>query len=161
MAYSFPLQRILDLKEREKESLVRSLADSLKKKETAEKEYIETCHIQQRAEEHLSRIPEQGIQVKELLEQYRFIQQVAGKVKRAEEILSTLEKEVEREMEKVKGKEIEVKTYRLLRENGYRKWLNEEEKKEQKALDEISIHSFLKKREDSTQTGRNVSSPAE
>ncbi|WP_245605601.1 flagellar export protein FliJ [Thermicanus aegyptius] len=153
MAYSFPLQRILDLKEREKEFLVRSLADSLQKKETAEKEYIETRHIQQRAEEHLSRIPEQGIQVKELLEQYRFIQQVAGKVKRAEEILSTLEKEVEREMEKVKGKEMEVKTYRRLRENGYREWLNEEEKKEQKALDEISIHSFLKKRENATQTG--------
>lgn len=147
MSYTFPLQKILDLKEKEKESMRLSLAESLGKKNDAEKEWQEISRRRQEVEEEFTRTPSQVVRMSDLVDQYRFLCQTARLEKEKVEQLKEIEREVEEKREEVKGKEMEVKTFQRLKDKELGRWKVEEARKEQGQLDEISQRAYLQKME--------------
>lgn len=144
MAYQFPLQKILDLKEKERELSRLALAESLEKKMEAEEEYRQVIRMRQEAEDELSQIPSRGVKISDMVEQYLFLRRTSLWEEEKGKKLKEASQKVEEEIDRVKGKEQEVKMYHRLREKDFGRWKREEERKEQKRLDEVSLQIYFK-----------------
>lgn len=144
MSFHYEFQKILDLKEKEKEQLQLSLSSSLK---ALEKEKIRHCELlQKRAtlENRLLNKQAETTNIYELLDIYCFQQTLEKHIMHSGQRLLKAEKEVERKIEQVAEKAKEEKSWQMLKRREWLRYKYEEERTEQKNLDEISTNLFIR-----------------
>jgi flagellar FliJ protein len=144
MKYRYPLQKILDLKEKEKEMLQVSLSSSLNKLEK-EKENYQRLQENINSLEHDWAMNQQRIlSIADWAEWYSYKQLMEKKLNEKAIHLQRVEQEVERKREQVLEKAREVKIYQILKARDYTRYLATENRKEQIVLDEISANSYIR-----------------
>jgi flagellar protein FliJ len=142
MSYQFPLQRILDYKEKEKQQAQQEFGLSLQKKEDVEQEILRLVQKKEQVESQLYQ-PDRGYKAMELVECQRYIDRINDQVSSLQRHLRRAQKDVEKKqqllMEKSKDEKIwnEWKT-RLIEQDRQSR-----HKQEQDMLDELaSIRYF-------------------
>lgn len=139
MASHFRLEKVLKIKEKEKdlsemefanamqyfESAARALYDLLKRKEEIEKQYETKMRV--------------GLQA-DVIRQYNLhLQSLHNSILKQQVIVNRARAEMEQKREQIVHKSIEVKKYELLKEKYLEKVLSKLKKEENNQLDELSI----------------------
>lgn len=144
MKYRYPLQKILDLKEKEKEMFQVSLSSSISKLEK-EKELYHRLQENINSLENDWTNKQQGVlSIADWAEWYSYKQLMEKKLSEKSKHLQRVEQEVERKREQVVEKAREVKIYQILKTRDYSRYLATENRKEQIMLDEISANSYIR-----------------
>lgn len=144
MSYQFSLQKLLDLKEKEKEQLQSSLSSSVKK---LEDEKIVQSGLLQRQNElqtQLIRKQEESTNISVLVGLHTYQKRLEQKIVQSSQRVVKAEKDVDRKMQQVVDKSKEAKTFHLLKDRERLRFQYEQDRIEQNQLDEISVNLFLR-----------------
>lgn len=144
MSYQFSLQKLLDLKEKEKEQLQSALSSSVKKLEDEKSAQSSLLQKQEEIGVQLIRKQEEAIHVSYLVGLHTYQKKLEQKIVQSSQRVAKAEKDVDRKMQQVVEKSKEAKTFQLLKERERFRFQYEQNRVEQSQLDEISVNLFLR-----------------
>lgn len=145
MAYKYKFEKILNIRESEKNDVLGKYNESIKRfEEAAEKLYRllkkkEDLQIFQ--EEKLDK----GMSVQEIRHTQQFMDNLEKIIDHAQKVVLEARGKMNFLQEKLMEKNIEVKKYEKIREKDLEKFMNVLKEDENKFMDEISIQQFLGK----------------
>ncbi len=144
MNYQFSLQKLLDLKEKEKEQLQSALSSSIKKLE--DEKIIQTGLITRRdeVETQLIKMQEESTSVSFLMGLHTYQKRLDQNIVKSSHRVAKAEKDLDRKMQQVVDKSKETKTYQLLKARERSRFQYEQNRMEQNQLDEISVNLYLR-----------------
>ncbi len=145
MGYQYKFERILSLKEREKEEAQSAYQDSIKKFElVAEKLY----DFLKKKEDLLSFQEQQlksGFQVQEIRHYQNFITNLEKSISYYQNLVIQARNRMNWYEDQLASMNIEVKKYEKIREKDYKQFLTKEKEDENKQLDEVSVLQYMNK----------------
>lgn len=144
MSYQFSLQKILDLKEKEKEQLQSALSVSLKKLEEENRHNQFLKQQMNEIENQLIHTQQNKTSVSMLLSLHAYHQKLEKSVQQSQQRIVKAEKDVQRKTQQVIEKAKEEKTYQILKAREWEKYRYEQNRIEQNVLDEISTNLYIR-----------------
>lgn len=144
MTYQFSLQKLLDLKEKEKELLQSALSTAMKNLE--EEQLIQSKLMNQRNDvgNQLVRLQEESTPISILMGLHSFQQRLEKNIVQSSQRVAKSEQDVNQKMQQVVDKSKEERTYQILKDRELRRFTYEQNRKEQNDLDEISMNLYLR-----------------
>lgn len=137
--FQFRLQRVLNLKEQKEQAIKEELA-WLKKKEWEKQQEIQSMKETLRGcEEALLKKEEEPFYIHDILFYLAYREKLCNEIKREEEKLQNLQKEIEDTRERLIAASKEKRVLQRLRERRWLQYVEECEKEEQGILDEVGI----------------------
>src|SRR5690606_3109961 len=138
MGFTYKFQRILTLREREKDEAIIAYEKAVRKfEEVAEKLYSLLKKKETLEEDRLNKI-QRGLSVQELRLHQEFIANLEGEINIVQQAVIRARQAMQYEQKRLLDKNIEVKKLEILKEKEYEKYLHLLEKEEEKQLDEIA-----------------------
>lgn len=144
MTYQFSLQKILDLKEKEKEQLQSALSISLKKLEDENKKHQSLQQQMDEVEAQLINTQQEKTNIAMLLSLHAYHLKLEKSVQQSQQRIVKAEKDVQRKLQQVVDKAKEEKTYQILKSREWKRYQYEQNRIEQNVLDEISTGLFIR-----------------
>lgn len=137
MTFQFPYQHILSLKEREKDLSLSEMGLLMIKKEGIEKELDS---LARKRHDCISQWEQfgGGTFISDILQQNEYLDFLDVKITRMEEERRAIEQEIAIKKEELLSKQMEEKTWHLLREKSLDAYMEQQKKIEQDTLDEIA-----------------------
>lgn len=135
--FSFHLQKILDLKEKEREQAEWAFGRSLQRKAEAEAKLIELTRHREEVSGTLCQMQRQTCSISQLIEVNRYRQAVEQAIQTQRETLYGCEREVEERKQILASRMQESKLWEKLRERAKERFELAQKQVEQKELDEI------------------------
>ncbi len=143
MAYKFKLEKIMNLKEREKDEVLSIYNDSVKKfEETAQKLYG-VLKKKEDLEAYQSTKLVNGLSVQEIRHHQSFIVNLQKTIDHYQKMVMNARNQMLFYQDKLKQKNIEVKKYEILKEKDKLVFLEELKRVEDKQMDDISIQQYM------------------
>ncbi len=149
MSYHFSLQKILDLKEKEKEQLQSALSTSMKQLNEEQVIYTGLMEKKDILEQQLLQSQVESTNISYLIGLHSFQQHLEKNVQQSKQRVTKAEKEVDRKMQQVIDKSKEEKTYGILKSRERTRYMYEQNRTEQNVLDEISINLYMRRTQSS------------
>ncbi|WP_428908662.1 flagellar export protein FliJ [Niallia sp. Krafla_26] len=143
MVYHFKLEKIMKLKEREKDEAQSVYNDSVKKFEEAAEKLYQTLKKKEDLEIYQSSKLEQGLPVQEIRHHQSFIVNLQKTIDHYQKIVMNARNQMLFYQEKLMNKNIEVKKYEILKEKDKLVYLEEMKQMEAKQMDDISIQQYM------------------
>lgn len=138
MGFTYKFQRILTLREREKDEAIIAYEKAVRKfEEVAEKLYHLLKKKETLEEDRLDKI-QRGLSVQELRLHQEFINNLEVEINILQQAVIRARQAMQYEQKRLLDKNIEVKKLEILKEKEYEKYLHLLEKEEEKQLDEIA-----------------------
>lgn len=144
MSYEFSLQKLLDLKEKEKEQLQSALASSMKNLENEMEVNVALHQKRENIETEVLQSQAISTSIASLNELHAYQQRLLRSIKQSDQRVAKAEKEVDRKRQQVIEKTREEKTYQVLKSREWTRYQYEQNRLEQNMLDEISINLYLR-----------------
>lgn len=138
MGFTYKFQRILTLREREKDEAIIAYEKAVRKfEEVAEKLYSLLKKKETLEEDRLNKI-QRGLSVQELRLHQEFIANLEGEINIVQQAVIRARQAMQYEQKRILAKNIEVKKLEILKEKEYEKYIHLLAKEEEKQLDEIA-----------------------
>lgn len=136
--------KLIDAKEREKQSMLTHYNNLLAKFEEASEKLIALLKKEEKAKLNLKELTNRGT-IAEIQQQTQFIQFLQPSITRQEAIFKQAKDELHIEKLKLVKKDIEKKKFEIVKEKKIETIRLIEKEKESKEMDEISINQFMKR----------------
>ena len=137
--YKFPLEKLLEIREDKEEESKREFKESQKEKIEVENKLNS---LKNELEKHKGIKPGEDVVYQKIKRRYLFALEAGIKNKQKE--LKIKERELEEKREDLKQKQIDRKTVSKLKENGYNKFIKEQNRIEQLNNDEFALYGYMR-----------------
>ncbi|NGQ94009.1 flagellar export protein FliJ [Brevibacillus sp. SYP-B805] len=143
--FHFHLQKVLDLKEREKEQAAWALGKSMQRQREEEEKLYQLNERREELTQFLYEVQVQACTAARLIDITRYRQAVDKAILSQQRTLHGCEQEVEARKQTLTRKMQETQLWQRLREKAMERFHNELGKREQKELDEIGINRYVRR----------------
>jgi flagellar FliJ protein len=143
MSFVYSFQKILDMKEKEKEQAEVNYSKSIRVLQQ-EQQRLDSLKSNKKYLEERMLQGEQNISLAELKTNYEYIGHLQRLITQANESKELAEKDVEAKQSILSERAIDQKIWEKLKEQSFEKYKEELRKKEQKELDEISVSRYFR-----------------
>jgi flagellar FliJ protein len=143
MKYQFKFDRLLNLKEMEKEEAFSVYQESVRRFEEAAEKLYELLKKKEDLESYQSSRLVSGLPVQEIRHYQQFIGNLEKSINQYQKIVQNARNRMLLYQEKLMEKNIEVKKYEKIREKDMMHYFDEEKSSENKQMDDISIQQFM------------------
>lgn len=137
--YKFPLEKLLEMRVDKEEESKRQFTESQKEKLEVENKLNS---MKDEFEKHKGIKPGEDVVYQKIKRRYLFALEAGIKSKQKE--LRIKERELEVKREDLKQKQIDRKTVSKLKENGYNKFMKEQNRIEQLNNDEFALYGYIR-----------------
>ena len=142
MSYRFPLQKVLDYKEKEKQQAQQELGSSLQKKQVVEQGIQQLFEKREQVEDRLFAV-NKGYKISELHQHHHYMNALNQQIMSMQGQLRRAQKDVERKQSTLMEKARDEKVWQEWKIRLIEQERQEQQKKEQEMLDEMaSIRYF-------------------
>ncbi|EDL63944.1 flagellar export protein FliJ [Bacillus sp. SG-1] len=146
MTYTFKFEKILTLKEREKEEIRESYRDSVEKFEKIAEKLYELLKKKEDLQSYQSERMLNGLSVQEIRHNQHFIANIEKTIDYYQGLVIQARNRMNWYEEKLSEMNIEVKKYEKIRENDFNKYKELMHSSENKILDEMAVMQYANKR---------------
>lgn len=143
--FKFHLQKVLDLKEKEKEQAEWAFGKSIQRKNEEEWKLFQLHEHHDQMTNLLQDVQEQTCSAAQLISITQYQQSVARSITNQQRTLSGCEQDVERCQSRLTERMQESQLWNRLRERSLHQFLDAEKQREQKELDEIGTQLYLRR----------------
>lgn len=145
MAYKYKFEKILSIKEREKDEAVNIYNQAVKRFEEAAQRLYDLLKQKEAAEAIQERKLITGLSVQEIRHNQLFVENLKKVIDHQQQIVINARNQMNFFQEKLKEKNIEVKKYEKIREKDFENYQLVEKFEDNKQMDEISLQQFMSK----------------
>ena len=145
MAYKYKFEKILSIKEREKDEAVNIYNQAVKRFEEAAQRLYDLLKQKESAEAIQERKLITGLSVQEIRHNQLFVENLKKVIDHQQQIVINTRNQMNFFQEKLKEKNIEVKKYEKIREKDFENYQLVEKFEDNKQMDEISLQQFMSK----------------
>ncbi|MCR2820719.1 flagellar export protein FliJ [Lederbergia panacisoli] len=143
MRYEYKFQKILNLKEREKDEALSLYQDSVKKFEVVAEQLFDLLKKKENLEQHQLRELSSGLSIHKIRHHQQFISNLEKTISHVQRLVMNARNTMNWYEERLKESNIEVKKYEKLKEKTYQYYLQMIEKTENMHLDEYSSVQYF------------------
>lgn len=143
--FQFHLQKILDLKEKEKEQAEWAFGKSVQKKNEEESKLYQLTELRNDVTESLYSLQSETRSVSDLMQVVRYQQSVDRMIDSQRRTVTGCEQEIERCQTRLTFHMTESKLWNRLKEKAKENFDENTKQREQKELDEIGINRYLRR----------------
>ncbi|MGG1661417.1 flagellar export protein FliJ [Brevibacillus sp. NRS-1366] len=143
--FQFHLQKVLDLKEKEKEQAQWAFGKSIQRKNEEEWKLFQLNEHHDQMTHLLQEVQEQTCSAAQLISITQYQQSVARSITNQRRTLNGCEQDVERCQSRLTERMQESELWNRLRERSLHQFLDAEKQREQKELDEIGTQLYLRR----------------
>jgi flagellar FliJ protein len=143
MAYQFKFEKIMKLKEREKDEVLSTYNASVKRFEEAAENLFRSLKKKEDLESYQRSKLENGLSVQEIRHHQTFIHNLQKTIDHDQKVVVHTRNQMNFYQDKLLQKNIEVKKYEVLKEKGKIVFLEEIRQLEAKQMDDISIQQYM------------------
>lgn len=143
MAYQFKFEKIMNLKEREKDEVLSNYNESVKRFEEAAESLFRSLKKKEDLESYQRSKLENGLSVQEIRHHQTFIHNLQKTIDHEQKVVVHTRNQMNFYQDKLLQKNIEVKKYEVLKEKGKLVFLEELRQLEAKQMDDISIQQYM------------------
>lgn len=143
MAYQFKFEKIMNLKEREKDEVLSNYNESVKRFEEAAESLFRSLKKKEDLESYQRSKLENGLSVQEIRHHQTFIHNLQKTIDHEQKVVVHTRNQMNFYQDKLLQKNIEVKKYEVLKEKGKLVFLEELRQLEAKQMDDISIQQYV------------------
>ena len=143
MAYQFKFEKIMKLKEREKDEVLSTYNESVKRFEEAAENLFRSLKKKEDLESYQRSKLENGLSVQEIRHHQTFIHNLQKTIDHDQKVVVHTRNQMNFYQDKLLQKNIEVKKYEVLKEKGKIVFLEELRQLEAKQMDDISIQQYM------------------
>ncbi|UII57868.1 flagellar biosynthesis chaperone FliJ [Cytobacillus spongiae] len=143
MQYQFKFDKLLSIKEREKDDAFSVYNDSVKKFEEVAEKLYELLKKKEDLELHQSSKLVNGLPVQEIKHFQHFISNLEKSISHYQKMVINARNRMTFYQEKLMEKNIEVKKYEKIKEKDFQNFITELKMVEGKQMDDISIQHFM------------------
>lgn len=145
MSFIYSFQKILDMKEKEKEQAEISYSKSMQALHREQKRLSDLVKNKQQVEERMVR-KEENISLAELKTNYEYVGHLQRMIVQANETKVQAEKDVETKQGILSERAMDQKIWEKLKEHSFEKYKERMLQIEQKELDEIAVARYYRQR---------------
>ncbi|WP_273125546.1 flagellar export protein FliJ [Metabacillus sp. HB246100] len=143
MSFQFRFQKVMDIKENEKEKSLAEYNQSVSDFESVANKLYDSMKQKEILEENtLSRLNE-GISVQEMRHYQQFVSNIEKTISHYQKLVMLTRNRMNEQQVKLMQKNIEVKKYEKLKEKQKETFLIDAKANENKVMDDLSIQSFM------------------
>lgn len=142
--FHYPFQKILELKEKEKESAQKEMAKAIQRQEKIELRLADLHDLYIAAQEQFAFKQEQGTVIVELRRIEDYVEHLRRCLRLEQEDCSFAKKNVDKKQEVLHDKLKEEKTWFVLKERQELEFINRSKLQEQKQLDEVASNRYYR-----------------
>ncbi|KAB2337510.1 flagellar biosynthesis chaperone FliJ [Cytobacillus depressus] len=143
MQYQFKFEKILSIKEREKDEAFNIYNQSVKRFETAAEKLYELLKKKEDLEAYQSSRLVNGLAVQEIRHHQHFIHQLEKTIEHYQQIVINARSHMNFQQEKFLEKNVEVKKYEKIKEKDLSNYAENVRLLEGRQMDDISIQHFM------------------
>ncbi|QED47543.1 flagellar export protein FliJ [Cytobacillus dafuensis] len=143
MQYQFRFEKILTIKEIEKDEALNVYNQAVKRFEKAAEKLYELLKKKEDLEVYQSSRLVNGIPVQEIRHHQHFIHNLEKTIEHYQQIVMNARNHMNFQQEKLKEKNIEVKKFEIMKEKGLTNYAESVKQLEGKQMDDISIQHFM------------------
>jgi flagellar FliJ protein len=143
MAYQFKFEKIMKLKEREKDEVLSAYNESVKRFEEAAENLFRSLKKKEDLESYQRSKLENGLSVQEIRHHQTFIHNLQKTIDHDQKVVVHTRNQMNFYQDKLLQKNIEVKKYEVLKEKGKIVFLEGIRQLEAKQMDDISIQQYM------------------
>jgi len=145
MAYKYKFEKILSIKEREKDEAVNIYNQAVKRFEEAAQRLYDLLKQKEVAEAIQEQKLITGLSVQEIRHNQLLVENLKKVIDHQQQIVINTRNQMNFFQEKLKEKNIEVKKYEKIREKDFENYQLVEKFEDNKQMDEISLQQFMSK----------------
>ncbi|MGD8191015.1 flagellar export protein FliJ [Brevibacillus ginsengisoli] len=143
--YQFHLQKVLDLKEKEKEQAEWAFGKSVQRKNEEESKLYHLKELRSGVTDSIVNLQQKSCSVSDLMKMVRYQQSMDRAIESQKRTVSGCEQEIEKCQTKLTFHMQESKLWNRLKEKSQDVFLELNKQREQKELDEIGINRYLRR----------------
>jgi len=143
MKYAFKFDKILSLKEREKEEALLAYQDSIGKFEKVAKKLYELLRQKEKLQTTRSEKLKQGTPVNEIRFYEEYLESLEKKIEKQQIMVNNARNRMQHLQKQLMEKNIEVKKFEKLREKDVRKFFDQLQAEEHKRMDNAALQTYL------------------
>ncbi|MCR8848644.1 flagellar export protein FliJ [Rossellomorea sp. SC111] len=145
MNYQYKFQRILTLKEKEKDEVQEMYKGSIEKFETVAGKLYEFLKKKETLELHQVNKLQGGLSVQDIRHHQQFITNLEKTISYYQDLVIQARNRMNWYEEKLVDMNVEVKKYEKMKEKDFERFLQDIQSMENKQLDEVSVVQYLKR----------------
>ncbi|WP_066289047.1 flagellar export protein FliJ [Bacillus sp. FJAT-29937] len=143
MQYQFKFEKILTIKEREKDEALNVYNQSVKRFETAAEKLYELLKKKEDLEDYQSSRLVNGLPVQEIRHHQHFIHQLERTIEHYQQIVMNARNHMNFQQERLLEKNVEVKKYEKIKEKDMTNFAEDVRLQEGRQMDDISIQHYM------------------
>lgn len=143
MVYQYRFEKILHIKEKEKDEALSFYNESVRKFEEAAEKLYSLLKKKEDMQSHQSSRLEKGLNVQEIRHHQQFIVNLEKTIEHYQKMVLNARGRMNFYHEKLLENNVEVKKYQKMKEKDHRHYLKEMNAFEGKQMDDISIQQFM------------------
>ncbi|UUT28611.1 Flagellar FliJ protein [Bacillus velezensis] len=143
MAYQFRFQKLLELKENEKDQTLTEYRQSVSEFETVAEKLYENMSKKELLEKDKESKLKCGMSVQEMRHYQQFVSNLENTIYHYQKLVIMKRNEMNEKQEQLTEKNIEVKKFEKMREKQFNMFALEDKAAEMREMDDISIKQFM------------------
>ncbi|MBY8912192.1 flagellar biosynthesis chaperone FliJ [Bacillus sp. YC2] len=143
MAYQFRFQKLLELKENEKDQSLSEYRQSVSEFETAAEKLYENMSKKELLEKDKESKLRTGMSVQEMRHYQQFVSNLENTIYHYQKLVIMKRNEMNEKQDQLTEKNIEVKKFEKMREKQFNMFALEDKAAEMREMDDISIKQFM------------------
>lgn len=143
MSYQYKFEKILTLKEREKDEASTTYNVAVKRFEDAAEHLYELLKRKEDLEEYQAQKMTSGLSVQEIRHHQQFVGNLVKMIEHSQKMVLNARNSMNFYQQKLVEKNLEVKKYVKIKEKDYWKYTQAEKAVEAKMMDDISIQQYI------------------
>ncbi|MEC0695115.1 flagellar export protein FliJ [Bacillus atrophaeus] len=143
MAYQFRFQKLLELKENEKDQSLSEYQKSVSEFETVAEQLYENMSKKEQLEKNKETKLKSGMSVQEMRHYQQFVTNLENTIYHYQKLVMIKRNQMNEKQNVLTEKNIEVKKFEKMREKQFKMFALEDKAAEMKEMDDISIKQFM------------------
>ncbi|MED4738445.1 flagellar export protein FliJ [Bacillus subtilis] len=143
MAYQFRFQKLLELKENEKDQSLSEYQQSVSEFENVAEKLYENMSKKELLEQNKEKKLKSGMSVQEMRHYQQFVSNLDNTIYHYQKLVIMKRNQMNQKQEILTEKNIEVKKFEKIREKQFKMFALEDKAAEMKEMDDISIKQFM------------------
>ncbi|MED4854620.1 flagellar export protein FliJ [Bacillus atrophaeus] len=143
MAYQFRFQKLLELKENEKDQKLSEYQKSVSEFETVAEKLYENMSKKEQLEKNKETKLKSGMSVQEMRHYQQFVTNLENTIYHYQKLVMIKRNQMNEKQNVLTEKNIEVKKFEKMREKQFKMFALEDKAAEMKEMDDISIKQFM------------------
>lgn len=145
MSFQYKLQKILEVRDHEKQKAEKDFTDATKMFEEVATKLYEALKKKEDYEAHYSKRIEEGVPIFEIQQSQTLISTLQNQINKLQYYTQKARDNMNKKQESLVEKTIEVKKFEKMKELKYEVYIEDIKRQENMLMDEISVQQFMKR----------------